>query len=82
MIGRRRVALGLGGFVWMAPTRALWADHRASPQEAGYVDHPGPGGIQCAACEFFQPGRGGPAHCQLVRGDILADGSCDFFARR
>ncbi|MGC9271629.1 hypothetical protein [Acidiphilium sp.] len=85
MIKRRRVTLGLGGFVWLASTRMLRADNPASPADAHYTDHPGPGGIDCAGCQFFLPNPADPARpgsCQLITGPVGPDGYCDFFARR
>ncbi len=82
MVGRRRVALGLGGFVWAASARAGFAEHRASAEDAHYTNHPRPGGVDCAACTFFEPARTPPDQCELVRGPISPDGSCDFFAGR
>ncbi|MDD2875827.1 MAG: hypothetical protein PHT60_01205 [Acidiphilium sp.] len=85
MIKRRRVTLSLGGFVWLASTRMLRANNPASPQDAHYVNHPGPGGITCATCQFYFPNHAAPAqpgHCQLITGPVGPSGHCDFYAAR
>ncbi|MBW4035391.1 MAG: hypothetical protein HIU90_07955 [Proteobacteria bacterium] len=82
---RRRVTLGLGGFVWLASTRALLAETLESPQAAGYTDQHGTDGDVCAACQFFRPDHAAPARagrCQLVAGPIMPTGHCYFYARR
>lgn len=82
---RRRVTLGLGGFVWLASTRALRADAPESPQAAGYTIHPGANGDDCGNCVFFLPDHAAPARpgrCQLVAGPIVPSGHCFFYARR
>jgi hypothetical protein len=42
--------------------------------EAGYVDHP-VNGEQCSGCTMFRH----PASCSLVKGEIAADGHCEYF---
>ena len=51
-------------------------DKRATltQDDAGYVDH-SVDGDQCSRCTMFQP----PSGCDLVKGEIAADGHCDYF---
>lgn len=84
MLKRRRVTLGLGGFVWLATTRIGVANNPASRQDAQYQAAPGPGGADCATCQFYLPAPNPalPGRCQLITGPVGPRGYCDFYAPR
>jgi hypothetical protein len=53
------------------------AQSKVKKAVAKYQDTP-KNGQQCADCRFFRP----PKACQLVQGDISANGWCSFFAKK
>jgi len=63
--------------VSLAKSRMAAAQSKTSQKVAKYQDHPNKG-AQCSDCRFFLP----PKSCQLVEGDISANGWCSFFAKK
>ena len=57
--------------------RTAEAQTKVKPAVAKYQDHPN-AGKNCAQCNFFRP----PKSCQLVEGDISANGWCSFWAKK
>ncbi|BAJ81842.1 MULTISPECIES: hypothetical protein [Acidiphilium] len=55
-----------------------------SKASARYVPHPGPGGADCAVCQFYEPAHPGAptGNCMVVAGLVGARGYCDFFTSR
>jgi hypothetical protein len=84
MLKRRRVTLALGGFVWLASGKLAAANNPASRQDAQYQNEPGPGGADCATCQFYLPALDPalPGHCRLISGPVGPHGYCDFYAPR
>lgn len=81
--GRRIVVLA-GAALAVARLKAAHARDIQSKISARYVTHPGPGGADCARCQFFEPERpGAPAgHCMVVAGLVASRGYCDFYTPR
>lgn len=61
----------------MVPIAARAA--KISKKEAGYQDHPGGPGMECARCANYLAAT---SHCRVVEGTVSPHGYCGFFTAK
>lgn len=81
-ISRRRyikaVAVGTAGSALaLASLRGARADSKATPAQAGYVDHPASDGSKCSTCANYIPTG---SMCEQVAGVVSPNGFCNYYA--
>jgi hypothetical protein len=75
-LARALIALGLAAAAPAAAEETPEAD-KIAPADAHYRDRPN-GSQRCAICLQFMP----PDRCRIVKGRIVPQGWCQFFAAR
>ncbi|MGC9270663.1 hypothetical protein [Acidiphilium sp.] len=59
-----------------AGLRSAQASSKATKAQAGYIDHPAPGGARCTTCTNYIPAG---SMCQQVAGVVSPNGFCNYY---
>jgi hypothetical protein len=73
----KAVSVGtIGAALSLASLRGARAESKATPAQAGYVDHPASDGSKCSTCANYIPTG---SMCEQVAGVVSPNGFCNYY---